>query len=321
MNDTDEPIGLTLVTGFLGAGKTTLVNALLRALATRGAPTGRPDIGLLVNDFGTVVVDGALIMSHNRDAALEIFEVADGSIFCTCKSASFVAGLRMFSRLRPRRLIVEASGMSDPSGLSRLLRENRLAGDYRVDRTVCVVDAVRYPKLRGTLPALDAQIAAADVVMINKADLVAPDAVAALRDAIATVNRDATVVVTSHAAVEIDLITGPGADRSGDLVSCSTPETRPAALQLEIDSVTHAEADRFLRSILDDTYRIKGWARVDGDWRYVSDNSGRIEWDDAPSAPGRPAGAGVTVICPTDRADAVAAAWRAFASAKGRPDE
>ena len=299
----ERPIELVLLTGFLGSGKTTLMNALLSEKQdTRTA--------ILVNEFGKVGVDGALLrrseQARHDGEELTIYEVADGSIFCTCKTASFVAGLRMFARMddarRPERIIVEASGMSDPSGLSRLLRENRLAGDYVVASVVCLVDAVRFPKLVEVLPAVRRQVEAADLAVVNKIDLVDEEDLVSLETRLREINGRAKIVRTSHGRVTSEgLWSGRSGDLAGELVSCSTPATRPAALLLAADDIGRAEVERFLTVALGRTYRIKGWLNVDGRWFFISDNSGRIEW--RPEEP--PAGAtpGLTVICSPEQSE------------------
>lgn len=300
-----QPIDLVLLTGFLGAGKTTLLNQVLDAAASS---TRR--IGVLMNEFGKVSVDGALV--HKTDE-LSVFEVSDGSIFCTCKSASFVTGLRMFARMpdgeRPDRLIVEASGMSDPSGLTKLLRENRLVGDYTVAKVVCVVDAVRFRKVVQILPAVTRQIEAADLVVLNKADITEAEELDETEEAVRSLNGRTQIVRSSFGTLPDEVLwEGASANLAGELVSCTVPEKRPAALHLTADGPPRAAVDRFLRSALDLTFRIKGWLSVDGTWYFVSDNSGRIEWNE--EEPPRGATPGLVVICRPDAADRVASLWR-----------
>jgi G3E family GTPase len=321
-----SPVDLILLTGFLGAGKTTLVNRLVERLngapgegpaAAAGERSRRPPVGVLINDFGRVVVDGELVRSHGAADELELFEVADGSIFCSCKTASFVAGLRMFARLRPRTLIVEASGMSDPSGLSKILRDNRLQDDFVVRRIVCLVDPTRFPKLYGTLTAVERQVAGADLVLINKADVVPPAELDALEATVAEINPTAAIRRTTYADIDPSLVTAEGSrELMGDVVSCSTPETRPAALQFEPDALPRPELERFLAAAAELSYRIKGWVHVDGEWFFVSDNDSSVEF--RPAAESHAAGAGFTVICAPEHAAHIAELWRGAASARQR---
>lgn len=311
----EERVDLILVTGFLGAGKTTLVNRLTRSLVAgelSGAVHGaderdRPPVGLLINDFGRVVVDGALLRASDED--VQLFEVADGSIFCSCKTASFVAGLRMFARVRPRRLIMEASGMSDPSGLSRILADNGLADSFQVRRIICLVDPTRFAKLYGTLTAVERQVAGADLIILNKADLVTDDELERLEQTLRGINPDAVLERTTFADINPTLLrTDLSRELLGEVVSCSTPETRPAAMQLVPAAVPREELDHVLTLLLPHAYRIKGWVQTqEGSW-YVSDNAEAIEWSESEVPSG--ISGGVTVICAPENAVQIADLWR-----------
>jgi G3E family GTPase len=237
---------------------------------------------------------------------MEIYEVADGSIFCSCKTASFVAGLRMFARRRPKRLYVEASGMSDPSGLSKLLRENRLASEFVITDIVCLVDAARFGKLVGTLTAIERQVQSADLVLINKSDLVSGEELTSLEHQLSKINPAARIERVTHGRLSRSTL-GEGRSRelTGDLVSCSTPETRPAALQFDA-RVDRERLDRFVQSVLPLAYRIKGWVQSDR-WYYVSDNAGKLEWSEL--EPPSPEVSGLTVICPPAKVAEIADLW------------
>lgn len=304
-DSTDERIDIILVTGFLGAGKTTLVNRLLSGGFGEGA-------GLLVNDFGDVVVDGCLVTgADDSEAGVEIFEVAGGSIFCSCKTANFALGLRMFARLKPTRLIVEASGMSDPSGLDKLMAEYRLAADFRLARVVCLADAVRTPKMLNNLPALERQIETADLVLVNKCDLVKETELKRFEEVIRTINPDAEIRRTIRADIDPDMLTGIVKEHHrGDIVSCDRPESRPGTLQLESEDIPKDALDAFLHDQLEATWRIKGWVKADGEWWYVSDNAGSLEWESSPLPKGHIPG--LTVITAPGGDQSVADAWRTF---------
>lgn len=300
--NSDNRIPVYLITGFLGAGKTTLVNHLLSGGLGEGA-------GLLVNDFGDVVVDGGLIRTDSGEP--EIFEVAGGSIFCSCKTANFALGLRMFAKMRPVRLFVEASGMSDPSGLDKLLSDYRLAADFVLVKVICLVDAVRTPMMMDNLPALSRQIEAADLILLNKSDLVDASAVSDIEKKIRSINTAAEIIPTVRADINADRLAGSSSShRRGDIVSCDTPGSRPGTLQLEFDGIPKESVEAFLHDLLDATWRIKGWTRTGGEWWYVSDNAGSLEWvqDELPQG----MTPGLTVMTPPGGDETIADAWRRF---------
>ena len=308
----DERIPVYLITGFLGAGKTTLVNRLLAGSLGRGA-------GLLVNDFGDVVVDAGLLRRRSSPLddpeAPDIFEVAGGSIFCSCKTDNFALGLRTFANIRPARLFVEASGMSDPSGLDKILADYRLAADFRLARVICLADAVRTPRMMENLPALTLQIEAADVVLVNKCDLADEADITAFEERIRRLNPGAEVVRTIQAELSADDLAAPAsAHRRGRIASCSTPSNRPSCLQFEAHGMSRSAVEAFLHDHLSETWRIKGWIQTaDGAWWYVSDNAGSLEWTPDPLPDGMIEG--LTVITPPGGDTAFSEAWEAFRSA------
>jgi G3E family GTPase len=310
-NTNDTRIPIILVTGFLGAGKTTLVNRLLSGALGPGA-------GVLVNDFGDIAVDSALLR-RNTDAGargIEIFEVTGGSIFCACKTAGLAEGLRMFARMGLKHLVMEASGMSDPSGLDTILADYRLAADFRLGRVVCLADAVRTPRVMGNLPVVKRQIECADLILVNKSDLARADALEDFEKELKVMNPGAEIRRTVRADIDPSMLTATASGhRRAASPSSNTAVNRPGTLRIDTAGVGRAALDAFLRDRLNLTWRIKGWVRADGNWWYVSDNAGTLEWEESLPPEGYPEG--LTVITPPGGGSALADAWRAFLA--GRP--
>lgn len=154
---------MTFLAGYLGSGKTSLVN---RVLAT----TDRP-IAVFVNDVGAVNIDAKLIRRHSGDT----IELTDGCVCCSLSDGFGAA----FDQLRerdtpPDHLIVELSGVADPS---RVLPWGRSAG-FRLDGVVTAVDAEQFtPRLTDPLigHTLTAQVTAADLIALTKSDLVSSE--------------------------------------------------------------------------------------------------------------------------------------------------
>jgi G3E family GTPase len=205
-------IPVTLVTGFLGSGKTTLINAALRA----------PELAktvVVVNEFGEVGLDHSLFASSND--AVVVLE--NGCLCCTVRG-DLVATLvdlnqgRVSGRIPAfDNVVIETSGLAEPGPvLQAFLSEPNLDGLYRVASVLTLVDAVNF---EGTLKEHDEalrQVAYADRILISKLDLIKDDpsaAEAALRKTLARLAPSATVEINdTNARPRVDLLKSPGFD-------------------------------------------------------------------------------------------------------------
>ncbi len=252
-------IPLALVTGFLGSGKTTL----LRRLAAR-AEEGRPLL-FLVNEFSATDVDGVRL----REAGLEAVTIAGGSVFCRCLVTEFVGHLREIAGRWGRRafagVVVEASGMADPRVVGTMLAETGLDALFRLHSVTAVLDPVRFLKLLHTLPAIRSQIEAADVVMLNKTDLYAPEQVEVAANAARGINPLARLARTSYCETPVDLFPAAPSPhgRSGEFAKCRDPNFRTLSVPLP----GPVDLERLRTAVTaagDDLYRLKGYAEIDG---------------------------------------------------------
>jgi G3E family GTPase len=184
----------TLVGGWLGAGKTTLVNALLRQ-----APPRR--LAVLVNDFGSAGIDASLV----EGATGRVLELAGGCICCSYGADLLGTVQQLLQRQpRPDALLLETSGVADPAAVVRSLR---LLAGVQPDGTVVVVDAQRLAELRSDPYVGDtvrAQLDSADLLVLNKADLVDTDTLNELRRTLPAV----PVVDAVQGQVPIDVLLG-----------------------------------------------------------------------------------------------------------------
>lgn len=136
-------IPICLVTGFLGAGKTTFLKTITRQHL-------RQRLVYLVNEFSPRDIDSAIVSEVYPD----VVSVPGGSIFCKCLVTQFMSHLQQIpSRFgTPEGLVIEASGMANPGVMASMLRETRLDAQYRLARIISVIDPGSFHKLRRTLP-------------------------------------------------------------------------------------------------------------------------------------------------------------------------
>ena len=154
---------INLLFGFLGSGKTTLAKHLL---AERGRDV---KTAVIVNEFGEVGVDGDILRGNNVD----VVELNSGCLCCTLRGSLMMAVEELREKAGVERVIVEATGVAQPSELVESLADSSLAGQFDVGPLVTVVDAAKFPKLLSMLGDfyLD-QVESADLVIVNKIDLV-----------------------------------------------------------------------------------------------------------------------------------------------------
>jgi len=195
-----KSIGFTLVSGFLGSGKTTLVNHLL-------ADPGGRRIAVLVNDFGAINIDAALVSSRDR----ETISLTNGCACCTL-AGGLTRALIDLAQLPdpPEAIVLEASGVAEPHGILQVALANPA---LRLDSVLTLVDAetirvqMQDPALR---PTMERQLHAADIVVLNKIDLITQPERAQLRAWITAEFPGARVAETVHAQLPACVALGVG---------------------------------------------------------------------------------------------------------------
>jgi G3E family GTPase len=208
---------VTLVSGFLGAGKTTLIRRILHE--ARGS-----SIAVLVNDFGALEVDAQLIGSVTDD----VLSLKNGCICCSVQADLVAQVHRLVTDASYDHIVVEASGLAEPGNIVRALGYPELRPRIYVSAVVTLVDCESFGDLDGRARYLAGeQVAAADVVLLNKTDLVRPDRVAAIETRWACPGL--TFVSCRHAEVPLDLIFADRARSDGVFETTPGPEKSAAA--------------------------------------------------------------------------------------------
>jgi len=245
-----------LITGFLGAGKTTFLKNFIRLF-----PGKR--VHLIINEFGRVGVDGHLL----RELGAAMDEISNGSIFCSCRLDKFEEVLdSIVQQNPPDALIVEASGLSDPTAVRKILGTEKY-GWISYKGSVCLVDAANYHKVIGTARVCGKQLSVSELLLINKADLVTSEQVKAAEADIRGRCPRADVRVTTFGRIEPEWLAAlEKSDHSG--TSEDEIESRDITLQkcaITINEAMSAEQlEHFIRMFIEDTYRVKGFVTLQG---------------------------------------------------------
>jgi len=229
-------IPATIITGFLGAGKTTLIRHMLQNAQGRR-------IALIINEFGDLGVDGDILKGCGDETCREedVMELSNGCICCTVADDFIPTMEKLLAREdKPDQIVIETSGLALPQPLVRAFNWPGISTQVTVDGVVTVVDgkAVTEGRFAHSVAAVDAQrkldenldhetplselfedqIACADMIVVNKTDLLEVSEAEALVDTLRESSRDGVqVVTTAMGKLPVDVLLGQGIGAEGDL--------------------------------------------------------------------------------------------------------
>jgi G3E family GTPase len=201
-SQTPAQIPVTVLTGYLGAGKTTLLNRVL-------TENHGKKYAVIVNEFGEIGIDNDLVVGADE----EVFEMNNGCICCTVRGDL----IRIIGGLIKRQgqfdaILVETTGLADPSPVAQtFFTDDDVKRRTRLDSIVTVVDAKHIEQRLGDADEAEEQIAFADVILLNKTDLVSPEELARIEQRIRKLNPFAKLHRTSRCAIALEEILDRGA--------------------------------------------------------------------------------------------------------------
>jgi G3E family GTPase len=200
--DAAHKIPVTVLTGYLGAGKTTLLNRIL------SEPHGKK-FAVIVNEFGEIGIDNELVVNADE----EVFEMNNGCICCTVRGdlVRIIDGL-MRRKGKFDAIIVETTGLADPAPVAQtFFMDEAVGAKTKLDAVVTVADAKWLTERLKDAPEAKNQIAFADVILINKTDLVTPEELRELEARIHALNPYARLHRTERAKIDINEVLGRNA--------------------------------------------------------------------------------------------------------------
>jgi G3E family GTPase len=200
--DAPAKIPVTVLTGYLGAGKTTLLNRIL------SEPHGKK-FAVIVNEFGEIGIDNELVVNADE----EVFEMNNGCICCTVRGdlVRIIDGL-MRRKGKFDAIIVETTGLADPAPVAQtFFMDEQVGAKTKLDAVVTVADAKWLKDRLKDAPEAKNQIAFADVILLNKTDLVTPAELSEIEARIRAINPYARLHKTERAKIDIAEVLGRNA--------------------------------------------------------------------------------------------------------------
>jgi G3E family GTPase len=191
-----------LLTGFLGSGKTTLLRNMLRW------ETDLSGTVVLVNEFGKVGIDGDIL----RKSGSDVVELTSGCVCCTLKGELVQALKDISARFRPRRIIIEATGVAQPESMAAILNSSELTDRMVVKRTVTVLDIKLWLARESLGDFFWMQLNQAKLILLNKIDRVPPESVSAVLEELRCQFPGCRVVPTRYCQIDAEVLWSDSAE-------------------------------------------------------------------------------------------------------------
>lgn len=269
-------IPVVLITGYLGAGKTTFLNHLLSLPAIRE----RKKV-LIINEFGSLGVDGELV----EPGDYRRFDLNKGSLFCICIKTDFLKTLSTIANeVRPELCLVEATGVADPCDLEGFLDAPDLAGRFRIEASLCIVDALNFTKVAPYMRPSQNQVKRADGIIVNKADLVDKPVLSCLHAVLCSLNPHVPQEAVSFGRMsESFLDRVRHARHKGTMATEPPKDIKAVSLQLN-DTVPEAAFMTAVRALGEHLLRLKGTVDFGAGPVLLQGVFDRIEQQEPPAA-------------------------------------
>lgn len=243
-----------IISGFLGSGKTTLLKRIIEKYASE------TKIGIVQNEFAPSNIDGAELKKTGKD--FDMLEINNGSVFCVCLLGGFVRSLEKFiADYKPEVIIVEASGLADTTSIAEVISSGTLAEKIFLASNWCVVDARNFGKVGLMGQRVFHQLRMADVVVINKIDLIETE-IESVRAEIKKANPFAQIMETTFCDIDFEL-GNPAVNKFyfGELKAMPRPDVNSIVIKSG-RKLSRISLEMFLNEWAPKAYRIKGFVNL-----------------------------------------------------------
>lgn len=245
---------LYLITGFLGSGKTTFLKNFIRHFSDQR-------LHIIVNEFGKEGIDGQLL----KEVGTALDEINNGSIFCSCRLDKFEEVLQHALATEPDVIIIEASGLSNPTNIRKILAQPDKFPNVDYMGSICLIDAKQFLKVYETATVVKKQIAISDIILINKTDLADETALASIRETLLAHRPDIPIFHTTYGTILPEWLE----EIKKPTLLGEKPEIQRKDITLRSylitvkNNFTYYNFQKFVEMFLDDTYRVKGFVELE----------------------------------------------------------
>lgn len=250
-----------ILSGYLGSGKTTTLNAVLSLPEYR-----EKRIALIINEFGNVSIDSKLVNAESSD----LFELNKGSVFCICTKTDFLSILQTISDKDDYDMvIIEATGIADPRDLEGLLNIKEMEQHFTIQAMICIIDAMNFLKVVAFLRTLQNQVKYADALVINKVDSVTKIQLAKLKKVLQEINPNARIVQTEYGSVSAQFLNSLTHSYYNSELANSPPIDIHAETFSIDGTISRTAFTRAVASLEGKILRLKGWLDFGSGLKYV----------------------------------------------------
>lgn len=249
-----QKIPFHIISGFLGSGKTTFLKRIIEQYSSD------KKIGIIQNEFAPSSIDGVELKKSGDD--FNLLEINNGSVFCVCLLGDFIRSLDKFiDEYQPDVVIIEASGLSDTTSITEIVSAGALAKKIYQASNWCIVDAQNFAKIGLMKQRVSHQLRMADVVVINKCDLV-DGGVEAVKKEIRKINPFSEIKQSTFCDIDFEL--GNSALNKfyfGEVKTMPRPEVNSMVIK-SARQVSLVSLKAFMNEWAPKAYRIKGFVKL-----------------------------------------------------------
>ncbi|AQQ09819.1 putative GTP-binding protein YjiA [Sedimentisphaera cyanobacteriorum] len=262
-------VSVYVLTGYLGAGKTTALNSILKSEQFRDKR-----ISLIINEFGKIGVDGKLLENHS----FPLYEINKGSVFCVCTKTDFI---KTVTQIREQAntdiLIIEATGIAESCDIESFMKEPIFKQGFEIKANVCLVDAANFTKIAPFLKPAVSQVQYADLINITKTDIADEDEIAAVEKLVRNYNPQARITLGTYGrGLAEDIIQTKRIERESAGISMTPPEDVIAVSFTPEGNVSREEFLSLLDKLKNQILRLKGYVNFDGQLEYIEVVCGKV---------------------------------------------